>query len=59
MKEISLKMKSGTLCTTVSMRTDKETKKEFEKLSEMSSEELRKEFEMNDDIQEELFIELN
>lgn len=59
MKEISLRMKSGTLCTTISMRSDKETEKEFERLSEMSSEELRKEFQMNDDIREELFVTLN
>lgn len=59
MKEISLRMKSGTLCTTISMRSDKEIEKEFERLSEMSSEELRKEFQMNDDIREELFVILN
>ena len=59
MKEISLRMTSGTLCTTISMRSDKETEKEFERLSEMSSEELRKEFQMNDDIREELFVILN
>lgn len=59
LKEISLKMKSGTLCTTISMETDKDTEKEFERLSGMSSEDLKKEFQMNDDIQEELFVELN
>ena len=36
-------MISGTLCTTVSMKTDKETEIEFERLSEMSSEGLFKE----------------